>query len=66
MKFWKVKPEYDQAKKGVRGGILIANELYSKAEREKLYLIPERCFEVVELDARQTYKAFGARFEKEN
>lgn len=70
MKYYKVKPEYDNRtrytwnnlRQRVSNGILIANELYTLKEFEKLAICSE-WFEVVEINKRSMYWLFGARFE---
>lgn len=45
MRYYKVKPEYDQTYKNPRihdGNILIGNELYTESERIKMRFVPER------------------------
>ena len=70
MKYYKVKPQYDNKtrytrnnRQGVReNGIIVANELYTPSEFKKLALCPA-WFEVVEISKRDIYTFFGARFE---
>ena len=71
MKYYKVKPEYDNVIVSKKNDILIANELYTVKElrklekklegkaRAKFYLM----FDPVEISKRQIYWFFGARFE---
>lgn len=57
MRYYKVKPEYDQTCKNPRihnGNILIGGELYTKSERIKMRFVPDKCFD--------TGFMFGARF----
>ena len=69
MTYYKVKPQYDNKtrytwnnhKQGVPNGILIANELYTPKEFEKLANCPE-WFDIVEISKRSVYWFFGARF----
>ena len=69
MKYYRVKPQYDNKtrytwnnhKQGVPNGILIANELYTPKEFEKLANCPE-WFDIVEFSKRAVYFFFGARF----
>ena len=69
MKYYKVKPEYDNRTryKRTRGGtivnagILVENELYTAAEFKRLANKKE-WFEEVEVKKNDTYKFFGARF----
>lgn len=71
MKYYRVHDYCDQVAKvkivngsGYRfkiDGILVANELYTPAERAKL-LNSDKCFEVVEISKTKTYWFFGARF----
>jgi hypothetical protein len=46
------------------GNILVANELYTEAEFNKLPYIYAGAFERVEMSKSHTYVFFGARFEK--
>ena len=65
MIYYKVKPEYDQTYKNPRihnTDILVKNELYTEAERKKMPLVPEKCFDVVEIPRNKTRFMFGARF----
>ena len=69
MQYYKVKPQYDNKtryrwdnhKQAVSDSILIANELYTPKEFEKLANCPA-WFEVVEISKRCVYWFFGARF----
>lgn len=69
MTYYRVKPQYDNKtrytwnnhKQGVPNGILIANELYTPKEFEKLANCPE-WFDIVEISKRAVYFFFGARF----
>lgn len=73
MKYYRVKPQYDNKvrykwnnhKQGVPDGILIANELYTPKEFERLANCPA-WFEVVEISKSNIYFCFGARFERCN
>lgn len=73
MKYYKVKPEYDNKtrytwnnkKQGVSNGILIANELYTPAEFRKIANCPA-WFDVVEIPKSKIYWFFGARFAAQN
>lgn len=65
MRYYKVKPEYDQMYKNPRihdANILIADELYTPTERIKLRFVPDKCFDIVDVPKRETYFMFGARF----
>ena len=72
MEYYKVKPQYDNRtrytwnnhRQGVSNGILIANELYTPKEFEKLAMCPA-WFDKVNISKRRTYFFFGARFEME-
>jgi len=72
MQYYKVKPQYDNKTRytwnnhhqGVSNGILIANELYSPKEFEKLSICPD-WVEVVEIPKNKIHWFFGARFENE-
>lgn len=77
MKYYRVKPQYDNKqlcviKRGKYvncGDILIARELYTIKEWEKVVknhvfgCAPADCVEAVEVSKRKTYLFFGARFE---
>lgn len=65
MEYLKVKPEYDQ--RPTNRGILVANELYTFKEWQKLRdsvgrKLPMVCFDKVEISKNKTYFFFGARF----
>ena len=60
--YYKVKPECDQ-KKRCDGSILIANELYTPREKERL-AISDEAVNSVQVSKRSVYFSFGARFEK--
>lgn len=69
MKYYRVKPQYDNKtrytrnnRQGVSNGIIVANELYTPSEFKKLAMCPG-WFEVVEISKRDVYTFFGARFE---
>ena len=70
MKYYRVKPEYDNKtrytrnnhKQSISNGILVGNELYTTKEYARLAMCPE-WFEVVEISKRKIYWFFGARFE---
>ena len=69
MKFYRVKPEYDQTYKNPHVhdcDILIANELYNEKERSKMKYVSDRCFDVVDVPKNETYFCFGARFQDKN
>lgn len=69
MKYYRVKPQYDNKvrykwnnhSQGVPDSILIANELYTPKEFERLTNCP-LWFEVVEIPKSKIYFCFGARF----
>ena len=69
MKYYKVKPEYDNKARykwnnhgqGVRDSILVANELYTLAEFRKIANCQE-WFQEVEVPKSKVYFFFGARF----
>ena len=71
MIYYKVKPEYDNKiryiwnnkHQGVSNSILIAHELYTEKEFQKIANCPA-WFEKVEISKRDIYWSFGARFEK--
>ena len=65
MRYYKVKPEYDQTYKNPRihdGNILIGGELYTESERSKMRFVPDKCFNVVDIPRNKTGFMFGARF----
>lgn len=72
MIYYRVKPEYYNKIRLTRighytqiakyDGVLIANELYTPRERERL-LNHDKCFEKVEIKKSKIYFFFGARFE---
>lgn len=70
MKYYRVKAQYDNRirytrnnqQQAVSNGILIANELYTPREYEKLYIRPE-WVELVEIPKSKIYWCFGARFD---
>ena len=72
MLYYRVKKEYDNKRKfrytnkektHVKSDdILIAGELYTQKEREKLHHKND-CFDLVEVPKNKTYFFFGARFE---
>lgn len=69
MKYYRVKPQYDNKVRykwnnhgqGVPDSILIANELYTPKEFERLANYPA-WFELVEIPKSKIYFCFGARF----
>ena len=63
MKYYQVKPEYDQRRKG-NNDVFIANELYTPAERKK-YNAPDHIFRVLEIPRTKTYWCFGCRYAAE-
>lgn len=72
MKYYRVKPQYDNKtrytwnshRQGVSNGILIANELYTHKEYSKLSICPD-WVELVEVSKKKIYWFFGARFESD-
>ena len=65
MRYYKVKPEYDQTYKNPRihdGNILIGGELYTESERIKMRFVPDKYFDVVDIPRNKTGFMFGARF----
>lgn len=72
MKYYKVRPEFDNKQVARNGHYLVGNELYTPAELRKLearynayYRTPlnfMRMFEEVEVSKRSVYFFFGARF----
>lgn len=68
MKYYRIKPEYDNARllKRTFDGILISNELYTVKEWEKLvlkYRVSEAVCDIVNISPKETYWLFGARFQ---
>ena len=70
MKYYKVKPEYDNKTRYklncgqlVSDGILIANELYTEKEYQRLANY-NGWFEEIDINKNNTYFFFGARFQK--
>ena len=69
MKYYRVKPQYDNKtrykwnnkKQGVSDGILVANELYTPSEFRKIANCPA-WFDVVQIPKNKIYWFFGARF----
>lgn len=67
MTYYRVRKEYDQFPKNPKirdGNILVAGELYTEAEFNKLPYIYAGAFERVEIPRNQTYCFFGARFQQ--
>lgn len=72
MKYYKVRPEFDNKRVTRNGYYLVGNELYTPAELRRLetrykayYRNPmnfSRMFEEVEVSKRTVYFCFGARF----
>lgn len=70
MEYYKTKPEYDNKtrykwnnhRQCVPDSILVANELYTPKEFEKLAMSPA-WFDKVNISKKRTYFFFGARFE---
>lgn len=60
MKYFKVKQESDQVRVNPVH-FLIADELYTEREKEKLK-IPEHHLDCVEVSRKQTFWFFGARY----
>lgn len=66
MLYYRVREQYDNFPKNPKvrdGNILVGGELYTKKELNKLPYIYEGAFERVEIDKKNTYFFFGARFE---
>lgn len=71
MTYYRVKPEYDNRAnyryvgnsnvKIKRDGILIAHELYTPRERERI-AVKDSVFDKVEISRKKVYWFFGARF----
>lgn len=65
MKYYKVKPEYDQTYINPRihdANILVKNELYTEAERKKMQFVSDKCFEIVDIPRNKTGFFFGVRY----
>lgn len=69
MKYYRVRPEYDQRPRyvwkyfqGVPDGVVLAGELYTPKEYERLAMCPA-WFEEVNVSKRNIYWSFGARFQ---
>ena len=60
MKYYKVKPEYDNKRRS-DNNIYIANELYTEKEVEKYHINKSYC-DIVNISKSETYFFFGARF----
>lgn len=66
MIYYRVRKEYDQFPQNPRirdGNILIAEELYTEKEFNKLPYVYAGAFEKVDIPSNQTYWCFGARFQ---
>ena len=66
MIYYRVRKEYDQFPQNpsVRdGNILVANELFTEAEFNKLPYVYAGAFERVDIPKSKTYWCFGVRFE---
>ena len=76
MLYYKVKPESDQFVIDKKHNFLIANELYTVREFEKIrynYMKRGRgsaklkeCFTIIDIPKNKTYFFFGARFAEDN
>lgn len=70
MKYFKVKPEYDNFRliyNGKHNGILVGNELYTEKELYKkkilfCYGVDFKMFTMIEIPKNKVYFFFGARF----
>lgn len=65
MRYYRVRKEYDNFPQNPKirdGNILIANELYTEKEFNKLPYIYTGAFEMIDIPKNQTYWMFGARF----
>ena len=60
MKYYKVKPEYDNKRRN-DNNIYIANELYTEKEAEKYHINKNYC-DIVNVSKNETHFFFGARF----
>ena len=66
MTYYRVREQYDNFPKNPKvrdGNILVGGELYTEKEFNKLPYISAGAFERVEIDKKNTYMFFGARFE---
>lgn len=70
MKYYRVKPEYDNVTRYklnrhgvcVPDSVLVGNELYTSVERSKI-ANRSQMFDVVNISKSNTFFSFGARFE---
>ena len=60
MKYYKVKPEYDNKRRN-DNNIYIANELYTEKEAEKCHINKNYC-DIINIPKNETYFFFGVRF----
>ena len=74
MEYYRVKPQYGDTSRIVwnrnhtqahNDGFLVANELYTPCERNRLKN-GSQCFEKVNISQRKTYQFFGARLAERN
>lgn len=66
MTYYRVREQYDNLPKNPKvrdGNVLVGGELYTEKELNKLPYIYAGAFEKVEIDKKNTYFFFGARFE---
>lgn len=66
MTYYRVREQYDNFPKNPKvrdGNILVGGELYTEKEFNKLPYVYAGAFECVEVDKKNTYMFFGARFE---
>jgi hypothetical protein len=67
MIYYRVRKEYDQFPQNPKirdGNILVAEELYTEREFNKLPYVYAGAFERIDIPKSQTYMFFGARFQK--
>lgn len=67
MIYYRVRREYDQFPQNPKvhnGHILVAEELYTEKEFNKLPFVYAGAFERVDIPKSQTHVFFGARFQK--
>ena len=65
MVYYRVREQYDNFPKNPKvrdGNILVGGELYTEKEFNKLPFVCAGAFERVEIDKKNTYMFFGARF----
>lgn len=73
MIYLRVKPQYDNYRRNIKGDIFVGNELYTIKEFEKIKKEYHKnisdfydIFEQVSISKKRVYWFFGARFEMED